>query len=268
MEDNGCQLSSHLLVSASLVTMNWFLTKIFYSPHDSTFGLIFDTWSFPSLASFPISLRQSFCPLPHFPYLTATVWLPEEMTRGITHAMLSQSIIRVQVFYWKSTYTVVLLQTYLPQRLPAFSWQSYPVSKYMLIFAVFAFVFFSLLFFFFSHSTMLSVSPTIFYFLFIKCAVLYAEEKILAMTKESWHERNAFISYKLKYVPELSFIFSFSFFLSFITILFHWLDLFIKASKSLLKQYYETDILLLLSQFNFSFCFKVYCFSLSLTSSY
>lgn len=82
---------------------------------------------------------------------------------------------------------------------------------------------------------MLSVSPTIFYFLFIKCAVLYAEEKILAMTKESWHERNAFISYKLKYVPELSFIFSFSFFLSFITILFHWLDLFIKASKSLLK---------------------------------
>lgn len=128
--------------------------------------------------------------------------------------------------------------------------------------------FFSTLFFFFSHSTMLSVSPTIFYFLFIKCAVLYAEEKILAMTKESWHERNAFISYKLKYVPELSFIFSFSFFLSFITILFHWLDLFIKASKSLLKQYYETDILLLLSQFNFSFCFKVYCFSLSLTSSY
>lgn len=105
--------------------------------------------------------------------------------------------------------------------------------------------------YFFSHSSMLSVLSRppphpIFYFLFIKCAVLYAEEKILAMTKESWHERNTFIAHKVKYIPELSFIFSFSFFLSFITILFHWLDLqFIKSSKSLLKQYYETDILLL-----------------------
>lgn len=177
MEDNGCQLSSHLLVSSWLVTMNWFLTKIFYSPHDSTFSLIFDTWSFPSLTSSPISLRQSFCPLPHFPYLTATVWFPEEMTRGITHAMLVPSIIRVQVFYWKSTYTVVLLQAYLPQCLPAFSWQSYPVSNYMLIFAVF-FFFFPLFFFFFFFSFYCAFClPHYFLFPFHKmcCAICWRE---------------------------------------------------------------------------------------------